>query len=44
VLTQPAGSLLQCTVNGKTKFLGEWIALGDRAGLQVDSLVEVKAN
>jgi flagellar motor switch protein FliM len=43
VLTQPAGSPLQCTVNGKTKFLGEWIVLGDRAGLQIASLVEVKA-
>ncbi len=40
VLTQPAGSQLECVVNGKTKFRGEWIALGDRHGLQVDSLVD----
>lgn len=40
VLTQPAGSQLECTVNGKSKFRGEWIALGDRHGLQVDSLVQ----
>jgi len=41
MLTQPAGSQLDCVVNGKTKFRGEWIALGDRHGLQVDSLVTV---
>lgn len=40
VLTQPAGSQLECLVNGKPKFRGEWIALGDRHGLQVDALVE----
>ncbi|MEI9975165.1 MAG: FliM/FliN family flagellar motor C-terminal domain-containing protein [Ignavibacteriota bacterium] len=39
VLAQPAGSQLECVVNGKTKFRGEWIALGDRHGLQVQSLV-----
>jgi flagellar motor switch protein FliM len=40
VLTQPAGSQLDCVVNGKTKFRGEWIALGDGHGLQVDSVVD----
>ena len=40
VLTQPAGSQLEGRVNGKTKFRGEWIALGDRHGLQVHSLTE----
>lgn len=40
MLTQPAGSQLDCTVNGKSKFRGEWIALGDRHGLQVESVVE----
>jgi flagellar motor switch protein FliM len=39
VLSQPAGSQLECIVNGKTKFRGEWIALGDRHGLQVESIV-----
>jgi len=42
VLTQPAGSQLDCSVNGKTKFRGEWIALGDRHGLQVESMVVEK--
>jgi flagellar motor switch protein FliM len=42
VLTQPAGSQLDCVVNGKTKFRGEWIALGDRHGLQVESLVDAE--
>jgi flagellar motor switch protein FliM len=40
MLAQPAGSQLDCVVNGKTKFRGEWIALGDRHGLQVESLVD----
>lgn len=40
VLTQPAGSQLDGVVNGKMKFRGEWIALGDRHGLQVESIVE----
>lgn len=39
VLTQAAGSQLECAINGKTKFRGEWIALGDRHGLQVESIV-----
>jgi flagellar motor switch protein FliM len=42
VLTQPAGSQLECAVNGKTKFRGEWIALGDRHGLQVESIVDAE--
>jgi flagellar motor switch protein FliM len=42
VLTQPAGAPLECSINGKLKFRGEWIALGDRHGLQVESLVEPK--
>jgi len=40
MLTQPAGSQFECAVNGKTKFRGEWISLGDRHGLQVESIVE----
>lgn len=40
VLTQPAGAQLECAINGKTKFRGEWIALGDRNGLQVESIVD----
>jgi len=40
VLTQPAGSQLDCVVNGKTKFRGEWIALGDGHGLQLERVVE----
>jgi flagellar motor switch protein FliM len=40
VLTQPAGSQLDCLVNGKAKFRGEWIAHGDRRGLQVDALAD----
>jgi flagellar motor switch protein FliM len=43
VLTQPAGSQMQCAVNGKTKFRGEWVSLGDRHGLQVESIVDVAA-
>jgi flagellar motor switch protein FliM len=43
VLTQPAGSQLDCLVNGKAKFRGEWIAQGDRRGLQVDALVDPPA-
>jgi flagellar motor switch protein FliM len=43
MLTQPAGSQLDCTVNGKTKFRGEWIALGDGHGLQVESVVVAEA-
>ena len=39
VLTEPAGSQLDCLVNGKAKFRGEWIAFGDRRGLQVDAVV-----
>jgi flagellar motor switch protein FliM len=40
VLTQPAGSQFDCVVNGKAKFRGEWIALGDRHGLQVESVLD----
>ena len=40
VLTEPAGSQLECLVNGKAKFRGEWIAIGDRHGLQVDAVVD----
>jgi flagellar motor switch protein FliM len=43
VLTQPAGSQLDCLVNGKAKFRGEWIAHGDRHGLQVDALLDPAA-
>jgi flagellar motor switch protein FliM len=43
VLTQPAGSQLECAINGRTKFRGEWIALGDRHGLQVDAIVDDRA-
>lgn len=43
VLTQPAGSQLECAINGKVKFRGEWIALGDRHGLQVEAIVEESA-
>jgi flagellar motor switch protein FliM len=43
VLTQPAGSQFECAVNGKTKFRGEWISLGDRHGLQVESIVTAEA-
>jgi len=39
MLTQPAGSQFECAVNGKPKFRGEWISLGDRHGLQVESVV-----
>jgi flagellar motor switch protein FliM len=40
MLTQPAGSQLECLVNGKPKFRGEWIAHGDRHGLQVETVVD----
>ena len=40
VLTEPAGSQLECLVNGKAKFRGEWIAICDRHGLQVDAVVD----
>jgi flagellar motor switch protein FliM len=40
VLGQPAGSPLDCLVNGKAKFRGEWITQGDRPAFQVDALVE----
>jgi flagellar motor switch protein FliM len=40
MLTVPAGSQLDCLVNGKPKFRGEWIAHGDRNGLQVDSIAD----
>lgn len=40
MLTQPAGSQLDCVVNGKTKFRGDWIALDDRHALQLESIVD----
>lgn len=43
VLSQPAKSQLDCLVNGKAKFRGEWIADGDRRRLQVDSLLDPAA-
>ena len=39
-LGQPADSPLECRINGKVKFLGEWVANGNRHALQVDSLVQ----
>jgi flagellar motor switch protein FliM len=42
-LTQPAGSQLDCLINGKAKFRGDWIAHGDRQGLQVDAVVDSAA-
>ena len=39
VLTLPAGTQLDCLVNGKAKFRGDWIVDGDRRALQVDALV-----
>jgi flagellar motor switch protein FliM len=42
VLTQPAGTQLDCVINGKTKFRGEWIGLGDRHGLQIEALVDAE--
>lgn len=35
MLAQPTGSPLECRINGKTKFRGEWIAHGDREGLDL---------
>ena len=35
MLGQPAGSQFECRVNGKNKFRGEWIAHGDRQGLEL---------
>jgi flagellar motor switch protein FliM len=35
MLAQPAGSPLECRINGKPKFHGEWIARGDRRGLEL---------
>jgi flagellar motor switch protein FliM len=40
MIAQPAGSHLDCLVNGVVKFRGEWISNGDRHGLQVDSVVQ----
>ena len=40
MLSQPAGAQLDCLVNGKPKYRGEWIAHGDRHGLQVESLLD----
>jgi flagellar motor switch protein FliM len=40
VLTQPAATQLDCLVNGKAKFRGEWIAHGDRHGLQVHAVID----
>lgn len=44
VLAQPAGSALDCLVNGKPKFRGEWITQGDRPALQIDSVIETAAS
>jgi flagellar motor switch protein FliM len=35
MLAQPTGSPLECRINGKTKFRGEWIAHGDLDGLEL---------
>jgi flagellar motor switch protein FliM len=35
MLGQSAGSQCECRINGKTKFRGEWIAHGDRQGLEL---------
>jgi flagellar motor switch protein FliM len=43
MLTRPAGSQLECLVNGKPKFRGEWIGDGSRQGLQVDEIVDAAA-
>jgi flagellar motor switch protein FliM len=43
VLGQPAGSALDCLVNGKPKFRGEWITQGDRPAFQIDSVIEAAA-
>lgn len=40
MLSSPAGSQLECLINGKPKFRGEWVADGDRQGLHVDALVD----
>jgi flagellar motor switch protein FliM len=43
VLGQPAGSALDCLVNGKPKFRGEWVTQGDRPAFQIDSVIEAAA-
>jgi len=43
MIAQPAGSHLDCLVNGIAKFRGELISQGDHHGLQVDSLVSPPA-
>jgi flagellar motor switch protein FliM len=35
MLGQSAGSPCECRINGKTKFRGEWIAHGERQGLEL---------
>lgn len=40
MLNRAAGSPLECLVNGKPKFRGDWIAEGDRHGLQLDTALE----
>ena len=35
MLAQPAGSPLECRINGKPKFRGEWIRHGNRQALEL---------
>jgi len=35
MLAQPAGSPLECRINGKPKFRGEWINRGNRQTLEL---------
>ena len=35
MLGQPAGSPLECRINGKPKFYGEWVAHGGRQGIEL---------
>jgi flagellar motor switch protein FliM len=35
VLGEAAGSPLECRINGKTKFRGDWIVQGDKVALQI---------
>jgi flagellar motor switch protein FliM len=40
MIDQPATSQLDCLVNGKAKYRGDWISHDDRHGLQIESLVQ----
>ena len=42
MLSRPAGSQLECLVNGKTKFRGEWVSDGARHGLHVETVVDAE--